>query len=113
MVFQEIRSPLLHVLDFLFIHILQEILEISEEKPLKAILKNQFIKKKNFTRFVKSKFNTTKNGKIETEILKGQESFRIQSFVKSNIWTLLPSGKSKFKKGDIVDCYFPNHSKRF
>ena len=91
---------------------LQEILEISEEKPLKAILKNQFIKKKNFTRFVKSKFNTTKNGKIETEILKGQESFRIQSFVKSNIWTLLPSGKSKFKKGDIVDCYFPNHSQK-
>ncbi|MBD1173424.1 molybdopterin molybdotransferase MoeA [Pelagibacterales bacterium SAG-MED03] len=85
------------------------VMGISEEKPLKAILKNDFIKKKNFTRFAKSKLNTTKNGKIEVEILKGQESFKIKSFVKSNIWALLPAGKSKFKKGQIVDCFFPNH----
>ena len=91
---------------------LQEVLGITEEKPLKAILKNTFIKKINFTRFVKSKINTTKNGKIETEILKGQESFKIHSFVKSNVWTLLPSGKSKFKKGDIVECYLPNHPQK-
>ena len=85
------------------------VMGISEEKPISAILKNDFIKKKNFTRFAKSKLNTTKNGKIEVEILKGQESFRIKSFVKSNIWVLLPAGKSKFKKGQIVDCFFPNH----
>ena len=85
------------------------VMGISDEKPIKAILKNDFIKKKNFTRFAKSKLNTTKNGKIEVEILKGQESFRIKSFVKSNIWALLPAGKSKFKKGEIVDCFFPNH----
>ena len=84
------------------------VMGISEEKPVKAILKNNFLKKKNFTRFAKSKLNTTKNGKIEVEILKGQESFRIKSFVKSNIWALLPTGKSKFKKGEIVDCLFPN-----
>ena len=85
------------------------VMGINEEKPIKAILKNEFIKKKNFTRFAKNKLNTTKNGKIEVEILKGQESFRIKSFVKSNIWALLPDGKSKFKKGQIVDCFFPNH----
>ena len=83
---------------------------ISEEKPIYASLKNNFFKKKNFTRFAKSKLSTTKNGKIEVEILKGQESFRIKSFVKSNIWTLLPAGKSKFKKGEIVNCFFPNNS---
>jgi len=54
--------------------------------------------------------STTKNGKIVVKILRGQESFRIKSFVKSNIWTLLPAGKTKFKKGEIVDCFFPNHS---
>ena len=86
------------------------VMGISEEKPISAILKNDFIKKKNFTRFAKSKLNTTKNGKIEVEILKGQESFRIKSFVKSNIWAVLPAGKSKFKKGQIVDCFFPNHN---
>ena len=61
------------------------LLNLDEEAPIKAILKNGFLKKKNFTRFAKSKLNTTKNGKIEVEILKGQESFRIKSFVKSNI----------------------------
>ena len=88
---------------------ISNILNINVEKPIKAILKNNFIKKKNFTRFAKSKLNTTNNGKIEVEILKGQESFRIKSFIKSNIWALLPAGKSKFKKGEIVDCFFPNH----
>ena len=48
--------------------------------------------------------------KLKLKILKGQESFRIKSFVKSNIWALLPAGKSKFKKGEIVDCFLPNHS---
>ena len=85
------------------------ILGLELEKPVKAVLKNDFLKKKQFTRFAKSKLSTTKDGKIEVHILKGQESFRIKSFVKSNIWALLPSGKSKFKKGEIIDCFFPNH----
>ena len=85
---------------------LRNLLGVKEEKPIKATLKNEFLKKMNYTRFVKSKFNTTKNSKIEVAILDGQESFRVRSFTKSNIWTLLPSGKSKFKRGDIVDCFF-------
>ena len=89
---------------------ISNILGLNSEKPIKAILKRDFVKKKNFTRFAKSKLNTTNNGKIEVEVLKGQESFRIKSFLKSNIWALLPAGKSKFKKGEIVDCFFPNHS---
>ena len=89
---------------------ISSLLGLSDERPIKAILKNNFIKKKSFTRFAKSKLSTTNNGKIEVEILKGQESFRIKSFIKSNIWTLLPAGKVKFKKGEIVDCFFPNHS---
>ena len=92
---------------------LLKLLGIKSEKPVKAILKNEFIKKINFSRFLKSNINTTKDGKIEVSILKGQESFRIQSFIKSNIWTLFPSGKSKFKKGDIVDCFFPNNPNSF
>ena len=87
---------------------IENILGLNAEKPIRAILKSDFLKKRNFTRFAKSKLSTTKNGKIEVEILIGQESFRIKSFIKSNIWTLLPAGKSKFKKGEIVDCFLPN-----
>ena len=89
---------------------IENILGLDREKPIKAILKSEFVKKKKFTRFAKSKLNTTKNGKLEVEVLKRKESFRIKSFVKSNIWTLFPAGKSKFKKGEIVDCFFHNHS---
>jgi molybdopterin molybdotransferase len=91
---------------------LQKLLGIDEEKPIKAILKNEFIKKVNFTRFLKSKIYATKNGKIEVKILEGQESFRIQSFMKSNVWSLLPSGQSKFKKNEIVDCFFSINSNK-
>ena len=87
---------------------LRSLLGIKEEIAFKAILKNEFRKKKEFTRFVKSKLSTTSNGKLEVKILKGQESFRIKSFIQSNIWVVLPSGKEKFKKGETVDCFFPN-----
>ena len=95
---------------FFVIPYITNILGLSPEKPIRAVLKNGFIKKKKFTRFAKSKINTTKDGKIEVEILQGQESFRVKSFVNSNNWALLPAGKSKFRKGEIVDCFFPNHS---
>lgn len=96
-----------------FVHpYIENILGLKEEKPLMAILKNNFTKKENFVRFAKSKLNTTKNGKVEVEILEGQELYKLKSFVKSNIWALLPAGKSKFKKGEIIKCFFPNHSNR-
>ena len=65
-------------------------------------------KKKIFTRFIKNKLTTNKNGKIEVQLLQGQESFRINSFVKSNVWAILPEGQSKFKKGQIINCFLPN-----
>jgi len=91
---------------------LENILNLTPEKPIKAILKNSFKKKNTITRFVKSKLNTTKNGKVQVELLPGQESFRINSFVRSNIWAVLPDGQSKFKKGQIIDCFFPNISNK-
>ena len=91
---------------------LRNLLGIKEEISFKAILTNEFKKKREFTRFVKSKLSTTKNGKLKVQILKGQESFRIKSFIQSNIWVMLPSGKEKFKKGEIVDCFFPNQSNK-
>ena len=91
---------------------IENILNLHYEKPIHAILKNNFEKKKNFTRFIKSKLNTTKNGKLEVELLPGQESFRIHSFVRSNVWAVLPYGQSKFKKGQIIDCFFSNCSNK-
>ena len=90
------------VLPFLFFSI-----GIIETKPINARIKNQLIKKKNFTRFVKGKLSFSIKGVAEFEIHKGQESFRIKPFTKSNAWGLLPRGKDKFKKGDFIECYAP------
>ena len=80
-------------------------LGVKKEKPLKAKLKNDFKKKKNFTRFIKGKLISTSNGNLEFQILKGQESFRIKSFIRSNVWGVFKSGQSIFKKGQLIDCY--------
>ena len=88
---------------------IENILNLKKEKSIQAVLKNDFQKKKNFTRFIKSKLKINKNSKLEVELLRGQESFRINSFVKSNVWAVLPKGQSKFKKGQIINCFLPNH----
>jgi len=85
-------------------------LKTTEEKPFRATLKNSFIKKKDFTRFIKCKLSINEKGIQEVEVLKGQESFRIKSFINANAWGCFPSGKSNFKKGDFIDCFPSNFS---
>ena len=84
---------------------LRSILNMKNEKPFKARLKNNYKKKKNFTRFLKGKISVNNKGILELEVLKGQESFRIKSFTKANSWCLFKSGKSTFKKGDLIECF--------
>ncbi len=91
---------------------LSSILNIKTEKPFNAILKKNFEKKKKITRFLKAKLNSTKNGTLEVEILSGQESFKIKSFINSNIWAVLKSGKSLFKKGQLIECFSPIFSNK-
>jgi len=81
------------------------ILGIKIEKPFKAKLKNNFSKNKKIIRFLKGRLTSTIDGKLEIEVLKGQESFRIKSFVESNVWGLFKDGQSNFKKGDLIECY--------
>ena len=86
---------------------LLNILGIKSEKPFKAKLKNNYSKSKKVIRFLKAQLTTTNDGKLEIQVLKGQESFRIKSFVESNVWGLFKYGQSNFKKGELIDCYSP------
>tara|TARA_B100000686_G_scaffold353508_1_gene459407 strand:- start:2244 stop:3497 length:1254 start_codon:yes stop_codon:yes gene_type:complete len=80
-------------------------LEIEDEKPIIARLKNYFYKKKNFTRFIKGKLTFSKKGLAEFEVFKGQESYKINPFTKSNAWGVFKEGNSNFKKGSYIECY--------
>ena len=86
---------------------LLHILGVKEERPFKLKLKSKYFKNKKIIRFLKARLTSTHDGKLEIEVLKGQESFRIKSFVESNIWGLFKDGKSNFKKGELIDCYSP------
>jgi molybdopterin molybdotransferase len=86
---------------------LLNILDVKSEKPFKAKLKNDYSKSKRIIRFIKARLTSTNDGKLQLQALKGQESFRIKSFVEANVWGLLKDGQSKFKKGDLIDCYSP------
>ena len=79
--------------------------EINENKPINAKLKEKFIKKKNFTRFIKGQISFSNKGEAEFKVQQGQESFRIKPFTKSNAWGLFPSGKANFRKNDYIKCY--------
>ena len=79
--------------------------EVNENKPINAKLKTQFKKKKNFTRFIKGQISFSNKGIAEFKVEKGQESFRIKPFTKSNAWGLFPNGKANFKKNDYIKCY--------
>jgi len=75
------------------------------EKPIIAKLKNNFSKKKQFTRFIKGRLIFSKKGIVEFEVYKGQESYKINPFTKSNAWGVFKEGISKFKKGTYIECH--------
>ena len=86
---------------------LLNVLGIKAEKPFKAKLKKKYLKNKKIIRFLKAKLTSTDDGILEVQVIKGQESFRIKSFVESNVWGLFKDGQSTFKKGELIDCYSP------
>ncbi len=90
---------------FFLIPLLFSSIGIKEDRPIFAKIKNSFIKKKDFTRFIKGKISFSKKGNVEFEILKGQESYKINPFSKSNVWGFLPAGIKIFKKGTFIQCY--------
>jgi molybdopterin molybdotransferase len=84
---------------------LSNILDLKTEKPFKAFLKNKFKKSRSITRFLKGRLTSTKSGKLQIEVLEGQESYRIKSFIKSNTWAVFKEGQSIFKKNQLIECY--------
>ena len=90
---------------FFVIPLLFKSLGLKAEKPIFAKLKNKFSKKKKFTRFVKGKLTFDKKGLVQFEVFEGQESYKIEPFVKSNAWGVFKDGVSVFNKGNLIDVY--------
>jgi len=73
------------------------------EKRLKAKLNNNYSKVKNFSHFIRCFMKIDNKGLVKLEVLQGQQSNKIKSFVNANCWGIFPEGKGKFKKGDVIE----------
>jgi len=88
---------------FFIYPLLRNSLGMLKEKKFKAKLINKYSKRKNFTHFARCLINVSTKGKEELQVLQGQQSHRIKSFVQANCWGIFPEGKEQFKSGDIIE----------
>jgi len=83
--------------------LIRKSLGMEIENKSTAKLSNKYLKIKNFTHFVRCFVKINSKGLVQLEVLSGQQSNKIKSFVKANCWGIFPEGKGKFKKGDIIE----------
>ena len=88
---------------FFIYPLLRDSLGMLKEKKFKAQLINKYSKPKNFTHFARCLINVNTKGLGELQVLQGQQSHRVESFVKANCWGIFPGGKEQFKSGDIIE----------
>ena len=88
---------------FFIYPLIRNSLGMPKEKKFKAKLVNEYSKKEKFTHFARSLMAINDQGLIELEVLQGQQSNRIKSFVQANCWGIFSEDKEKFKSGDFID----------
>ena len=88
---------------FFIYPLIRNSLGMPKEKKFKAKLINEYSKSENFTHFTRCLMSISDQGIIELEVLQGQQSNRIKSFVQANCWGIFPGGKEQFKSGDFIE----------
>ena len=88
---------------FFIYPLIRKSLGMGVEKYSIAKLSNNYFKTKSFTHFVRCFMKIDNRGLVKLEVLQGQQSNKIKSFVKANCWGIFPEGKGRFKKGDIIE----------
>jgi len=88
---------------FFIYPLIRNMLGMNKEKTFKAKLLNKYSKRKDFTHFLRCSLTVTKKGSCELKILKGQQSNKLKALTDANCWGIFYEGKTKFKKGDIIE----------
>ena len=88
---------------FFIYPLIRNSLGMPKEKKFKAKLINEYSKSENFTHFGRCLMSISDQGIIELEVLQGQQSNRIKSFVQANCWGIFPGGKKQFKSGNFIE----------
>jgi len=78
---------------------------LGREKALKAKLADNFTKKPGFGSVVKSHARTDSQGQLISQVLPGQESFKIKPLIDANGWTVMDAGATRMETDELVDFY--------
>jgi len=75
------------------------------EKPINSINITDYKKSKKFNLFAKAIAHVDTNGQIHTQVMSGQESFKVKPFRDANCWAMIPEGVETIKKGEQISIF--------
>ena len=70
---------------------------------MKSIIKAEYTKSKKFCFFAKAQTSVNAQGVLETNILSGQESFKLKPFNQSNSWAIIPEDLEVLEKDQEIE----------
>lgn len=88
---------------------LRAMLGLAPERPLKAPLATAFDKRAPLRFHLKGRLGCDEAGRLQAQVLPGQESFRILPLAASNAWIVLPEDTGMLPTGTLVDVYGLGH----
>jgi molybdopterin molybdotransferase len=91
-------------LRFFGVPLLRALTGLEPEKPLTAKLKNSHFKSHPHRFFAKALAAQSKNG-LEVQILKGQQSFKMKSFLEANCWAIIKEDQLELDSEETVSIY--------
>ncbi len=95
-------------LRFFVTHLINLMIGMPKEKPLKAKILNNQSKKKGFKKILKAHAKIDLSANLIVEISQGQESFKIHPMLDANGWVILSETNKNTPTGELVDFYFSN-----
>ena len=75
------------------------------EKPIASKNSINYKKSEKFCLFAKAIARVDEDGQIHTEVMSGQESFKVKPFRDANCWAMIPEGIESIKKGETISIY--------
>jgi molybdopterin molybdotransferase len=75
------------------------------EKPIASKNSINYKKSEKFCLFAKAIARVDEDGQIHTEVMSGQESFKVKPFRNANCWAMIPEGIETIKKGEAISIY--------
>ena len=79
---------------------LSPLIKISPSANIKTI-----VIKNNINLFAKAIAHVDTNGQIHTQVMSGQESFKVKPFRDANCWAMIPEGVETIQKGEQISIF--------